>query len=196
LPVVRPLCQPRAMVAALALVLAAFFGAGDQYLGSISMHPWMTDVSLLSAPWLVLPFLAGCTQREPKRAALLGIGCTYSALIGYGVMTLSPIENAHLSVGSITGFIVSQAGVFIGGVVTGPVFGGFGQQWRVHRAWRGAVATAAALCLEPVARIPAGHAIRSSSVLLAEVAVGIAMATYFVTRMLTSPQAAQRERRP
>jgi MFS family permease len=179
------------MVTAVALVLAALFGAGDQYLGSVSMHPWMTDVSLLSAPWLVLAFLAGCTQREPKRAALLGIGCTFSALIGYGAMTLSPIEGAHMSVASIAGFVRSQAGILIGGVVTGPVFGWFGQRWRVHRAWRGALATAAALCFEPLARIPAGHAIRSSTVLLAEVAVGIAMATYLATRMLTSPQAGQ-----
>src|SRR5256885_13552873 len=111
------------MIPALALVLAALFGAGDQYLGSFSMHPWMADVSLLFAPWLVLAFLAGCTQREPKRAALLGTGCTFSALIGYGVMTLSPVENAHMSVAAIAGFMVSQAGVFIGGVVTGPVFG-------------------------------------------------------------------------
>jgi len=56
------------MVTTVALVLAALFGAGDQYLGSFSMHPWMADVSLLSAPWLVLAFLAGWTQREPRRA--------------------------------------------------------------------------------------------------------------------------------
>jgi len=174
------------MVTALALVLAALFGAGDQYLGSFSMHPWMADVSLLSAPWLVLAFLAGSTQREPKRAALLGIGCTFSALIGYGVMTLSPVENAHMSSAAVAAFIGSEARVFVGGVVSGPVFAWFGQQWRVHRAWRGALATAAALCLEPLARNATGHAIGSATVLLAEVAVGIAMATHVATRMLTS----------
>jgi hypothetical protein len=176
------------VVPVLALVLAALFGATDQYLGSFSMHPWMADVSLLSAPWLVLAFLAGCTQREPKRAALLGIGCTFAALIGYGAMTLSPVENAHLSVATAAAFIRSQSGVFIGAVVTGPVFAWFGQRWRVDRAWRGALATAAALCFEPLARIPTGHAIRSSTVLLAEVAVGIAMMSYVAARMLVSPQ--------
>ena len=172
------------MVTALALLVAALFGAGDQYLGSFSMHPWMADASLLSAPWLVLAFLAGCTQREPKRAALLGIGCTYAALIGYGVMTLSPIENAHLSAATMGAFVRSEGGVFIGGVVTGPLFAWFGQRWRAHHAWQGAVATAAALYFEPLLRIPTGHAIRSSTVLLAEVAVGIAMVTYIATRML------------
>ena len=175
------------MVTALALVLAALFGAGDQYLGSFSMHPWMADVSLLSAPWLVLAFLAGSTQREPKRAALLGIGCTFSALIGYGVMTLSPVENAHMSSAAVAAFIRSEARVFVGGVVTAPVFAWFGQQWRVHRAWRGALATAAALCLEPLARNATGHAIRSATVPLAEVAVGIAMATYVTIRISRRP---------
>jgi hypothetical protein len=184
------------MVTAFALVLAALFGAGDQYLGSFSMHPWMADVSLLSAPWLVLAFLAGCTQREPKRAALLGIGCTFSAVIGYGVMTLSPLENAHMNVAAIAAFIGSEGRVFIGGVVTGPVFAWFGQQWRVHRAWRGTLATAAALCFEPLARRATGHDIRSSTVLLAEVAVGIAMVTYVATRMFVSPQVTGGSRAP
>jgi len=146
----------------------------------------MADVSLLSAPWLVLAFLSGFTQREPRRAALLGLACTFSALVGYGLMTLSPVENAHMSAASIAAFVRSESRVFVGGVLTGPVFGWFGQQWRVDRAWRGALATAAALCLEPLVRIPAGQAIRSSPVLLGEVAVGLAMVAYIATRTLTS----------
>jgi hypothetical protein len=70
---------PRVIVVAAALVAAALFGGGDQYLGSLSWHPWAADVSLLSAPWLVLAFLAGCTQRDPRRATLLstaGSACT------------------------------------------------------------------------------------------------------------------------
>ena len=190
-------CHAVPVVTALLLVLAAVFGATDQYLGSFSMHPWMADVSLLSAPWLVLAFVAGCTQRDARRAALLGLGCTFSALIGYGVMTLSPVENAHMSVASITGFIRSQGAVFAGGVVTGPVFGWFGHRWQFHGAWLGALATAAALCLEPLARIPAGHAIGSATVLVAEVAFGIAVVAYVATRtlvMAAPPSRATRRR--
>jgi ABC-type transport system involved in multi-copper enzyme maturation permease subunit len=179
------------MVVALALILAALFGAGDQYLGSFAMHPWMTDVSLLSAPWLALAFVAGSTQREPKRAAVLGIGCTFSALIGYGLMTLSPVENAHIGTVAVAGFIRSSERVFIGGLLTGPLFGWFGYRWRVHRAWLGALATAAALCFEPLARSLAGDAIRSSTVLLTEVAVGIAIAAYVAVRMLMRPESAR-----
>jgi len=123
--------------------------------------------------------------------ALLGAACTLSALIGYGVMTLSRVENAHPSVAAVAAVIRSDSEVLIGGVVTGPLFACFGQRWRVRGAWRGALATAAALCFEPLARIPTGHAIRSSTVLLAEVAVGIAMMTYVATRMLLRPTAVE-----
>jgi hypothetical protein len=65
-------------------------------------------------------------------------------------------------------------------VVTGPLFGWFGQQWRTRRAWFGALVTVAAVCLEPLARVPAGREIRFRTVWLAEVAAGLAMAAYVV----------------
>ncbi len=131
---------------------------------------------MLSAPWLVLPFLAGATQRPPRRAALLGFACTYLALAAYGLMTLSPIENAHLTFATLRGFVVSEREVLVGGIVTGPVFGWLGQQWRTRRALLGALATAAALCLEPLARRVTVNPIRFRDVWLAEVAAGLVLA--------------------
>lgn len=171
---------------AIALVLSAVFGAGDQYLGSLtgSGHAWAfgwsSDVSLLSAPWLVLPFVAGATQRDPRRGALVGLACTYAALVGYAVMTLSPVEHAHISVAAIRGFMVSERSVLIGGIVTGPLFGWFGEQWRTRRAITGALVTAAALCLEPLARRVTIDPIGSRDVWLAEVAAGLALAAAVV----------------
>jgi hypothetical protein len=170
-----------------ALVLAALFGGGDQYLGSLSWHPWAADISLLSAPWLVIAFLAGCTQRDPRRAALLGFGCTAAAFLGYGLMTLSPIENAQLTVQSAAAFVRSESPAIIGGLFTGPLFGWFGQRWRTDRAWLGALVTAAAVSLEPLARIATGSAIRFRTVSLAEVAAGLAMAAYVVVRSGSRP---------
>jgi len=174
---------------ALALVLSAAFGAGDQYLGSLtgSGHVWAagwsSDVSLLSAPWVVLAFVAGATQRDPRRAALLGLACTYAALLGYGIMTLSPIEHAHVTVATLRGFVVSERLVLVGGIVTGPLFGWFGQQWRTRRAIAGALATAATLCLEPLARKVTIDPIGQRDVWLAEVAAGLALAAaVLVTR--------------
>jgi hypothetical protein len=178
----------------LALVLSAAFGAGDQYLGSLtgSGHlwavGWSTDISLLSAPWLVLPFVAGATQREPRRAALLGLACTYAALLGYMVMTLSPVEHAHISAAAIRGFMISERGVLIGGIVSGPLFGWFGQQWRTKRRIAGALVTAGALGLEPLARRVTIDPIQDRDVWLAEVAAGLALAAaVLVQRFLQRP---------
>jgi Family of unknown function (DUF6518) len=180
------------VIVALALVLSAAFGAGDQYLGSLtgSGHTWAagwsSDVSLLSAPWLVLPFVAGATQRVPRRAALLGLACTYAALLGYGLMTLSPVEHAHFTAATIRGFFVSERSVLVGGIVTGPLFGWFGQQWRTRRALAGALVTAAALCLEPLARRVTIDPIRHRDVWLAEVAVGLGLAAAVLARRYSS----------
>jgi hypothetical protein len=172
------------VVAALALVLAAAFGAGDQYLGSMSWHPWAADVSLLSAPWLLLPFVAGCTQRRPGPAALLGLACTASALLGYGLMTLSPVENAHLTARTVAGFLQSERPVLLGALVTGPLFGWLGQRWRSGRATVGALAVAAAFSLEPLARVGADRAIRFRAIWIVEVAVGVALAVVAARRAL------------
>jgi Family of unknown function (DUF6518) len=180
------------VVVALALLLSAVFGAGDQYLGSLtgSGHAWAagwsSDISLLSAPWLVLPFVAGATQRDPRRAALLGLACTYAALLGYGLMTLSPVEHAHVTVATVRGFLISERSVLIGGIVTGPLFGWFGQQWRTRRAIAGALVTAAALCLEPLARRASVDPIRFRGVWLAEVAAGLALAAAVLLRRSSS----------
>jgi hypothetical protein len=169
------------MVVVVAFVLAAVFGGADQYLGSLSWHPWGADVSLLSAPWLLLPFLAGWTQRGRRRAALLGLACTYSADLGYGLMALSPIENAHLNQHTATAFVISESPFIVAGLVSGPLFGWLGYRWRTERAWVGALATAAAFCFEPLALAGVDRAIRFREVWMAEVALGVAMMIYVVS---------------
>lgn len=177
------------MGVALALVLSAAYGAGTQYLGA-RVPGWGPDVAMLSAPWLVIAFLAGATQKTPRRAALLGLGATAAALTGYWLMTDSPAEGAQYTLANAHGFIVSNAFTVIGGLVTGPLFGWFGQQWRTRGRLLGALVTAVALCLEPLARhVPAGvmHAfghgyavanpIGSHAVILVEVAAGLVLAS-------------------
>ncbi len=177
------------VVVVVALALAAAFGGADQYLGSLSARPWATDVSLLSAPWLVLAFLAGWTQQQPKRAALLGLACTVSALAGYWLMTLSPAENAQLNLQSVGALVRSQNHVIVAGLFTGPLFGWLGNRWRNDRAWLGALAAAIAVCLEPLARVSAGNAIRFRSVWVAEVAIGLAMVIYVASETLAQASA-------
>ena len=72
------------MVFVLAVVVGLVFGGGDQYLGAINANGlWTVSLSLLSAPWLVLPFAFGCSQLRTSRAAAIGLVATMSALLGY-----------------------------------------------------------------------------------------------------------------
>jgi hypothetical protein len=100
------------------------FGAVDQYLGSLwsfsHLGHWAVGVSLMSAPWLALPFLLGCRETSPRRAALLGWLVTQSALIGYFVLTLSPVEGVSLQGIDTLGFVRSQLHVILPGLATGP----------------------------------------------------------------------------
>lgn len=162
----------------LVVALAAAFGAADQYLGSISGHPSATAVSLLSAPWLLVAFAAGWTQPTPKRAMTLGALGTLAALAGYWVMTVSPVEGGVLTIQEIRGLLIGQAALVFAAFVTGPLFGWLGNRWRTDRWSIAALIAAAALCLEPLAHLAAGSAIRSSGVGLGEVAVGLVMAAY------------------
>jgi hypothetical protein len=61
---------------ALATVAGLAFGAGVQYLGTLAvgsaLGTWTWTVSGMSAPWLVLPFVAGLTQERGRRAMGLG----------------------------------------------------------------------------------------------------------------------------
>jgi hypothetical protein len=177
------------------------FGAASQYVGSLSaVNPALTDLSVLSAPWLVLPFLVGCTQREWRSGALLGLACTFAGLFGYGAMTLSPMQGAHYTAQSVSGFIVSNGATIAGGTITGPLFGWFGQRWRNHRDYRVALLTSATLCLEPLVRqlveqpptalgrwwVPAIQPIGSRNVAVLEVTLGLAAAAYVGARALAS----------
>jgi len=158
------------------LALAVIFGGADQYLGSLSGHPWAAQVSLLSAPWLVLPFLAGASRRDPRHAAVLGLGATLIALGGYCAMTLSPLENARFTVAGVADFVRSDPAVVLGGLVTGPLFGWLGYRWRTRSAWGAGLLTALTLSLEPVARHVTHRGAGSRPVWLGEVITGVVLA--------------------
>jgi hypothetical protein len=181
---------------AIALIASAAFGAGDQYLGSLSWAGgWGADVSVLSAPWLAIAFAAGATQREARRAALLGLACTFAAILGYFLLTDSPLEGAHYSLAGARGFVISDPALFVGGLLTGPIFGWLGQRWRTTGALAGALILAAALCLEPLARRAQLGSVRtfgrnylfttpigSHSVVVAEIGAGLCLAAVVLGR--------------
>ena len=161
------------------------FGAGDQYLGTVhamnAVGLWTESVSVLSAPWLILPFLVGWTQGRPRRAAVTGLVVTLSALAGYFAMTLSPMEGVHFSLVQLRGLLGTNQLNEIGGLVFGPLFGWLGYRWHAGRSWVAAVLVTGALCLEPLAVTVAGRNVgRSGFVEAFEIVVGVVVGTWFL----------------
>ena len=182
----------------MAYVVAALaglaFGAADQYLGNFSsLGAWAASVSGLSAPWLLLPFLAGATQDRRRRAMLVGLVVTLAALVGYVAMTYSPWENVPVSRfwSGVVAMVRSGQNPtwFAGGLVMGPVFGSLGQRWRVDRWWPAAALVVATLLLEPVARALAGMRSNPALVWELELLVGVLAAASFLSRRRSLPAA-------
>jgi hypothetical protein len=64
----------RPAIAVLIVVLAAVYGAADQFLGSrIELGEWTVAVSQMSAPWLAIAFLAGTWSGRRLHAVALGL---------------------------------------------------------------------------------------------------------------------------
>ena len=131
----------------IALIAAIAFGAIDQYLGSLRSS-FLTEVSGMSAPWLLVPFLAGAAQPGQRRAALVGLVTTWLSVLAYAVMIVSPMEGTHLgprpagligswnqlSPGLLLATLASQWLWFAGGLFAGPIYGWLGYRWRVRRS--------------------------------------------------------------
>jgi hypothetical protein len=153
------------------LALACAFGAVDQYLGTFRSS-FLTSVSGMSAPWLLMPFLAGLSQPGPRRAAWTGLAASWLAVLAYVAMVISPMEGTHLGprpagvIGSwnqlsphlVLATLGSQWLWFAGGLATGPLYGWLGYRWRTRRSVATALIAALPLVLEPAARWLAGSA--------------------------------------
>jgi hypothetical protein len=186
------------MAFVVAIVIGFAFGALDQYLGTVHVTSrlgwWTITVSGMSAPWLILPFVAGMTQQRAKRAVALGLLVVMSALAGYFAMSNSVFES--VPVANFWPRTVRMATTesnllwIVGGLLTGPIYAYFGYRWRVARSWVGAALVTFALCFEPVARSVAGTRFvggglsGSPVVWAAEVGIGLAASAVFVAMLL------------
>jgi uncharacterized protein DUF6518 len=122
------------------LIGAAAFGAIDQYLAT-QYSPFLIEVSGLSAPWLLLPFLAGASQPATRPAALLGLAATWLAVAGYSLLADSPMET-----------LARQWPWLVGGLITGPLYGWLGHRFRARRSWTVGLLAALPVLLEPFGR--------------------------------------------
>jgi len=171
------------------------FGALDQYLGTthVIVHTgaWTTTVSNMSALWLIVPFLAGWSQRAPRRAVAAGVVSLVAAFAGYWAMTLSPLEGvtgAH-AIAGIAPLVRGHAPWLLGGAVGAPLYGLLGHRWRVQRAWSSAAAVSILLCFEPVAWFVSGLGRFSDArpVWIAETAAGACTAAAMAATRLRRP---------
>jgi hypothetical protein len=177
-----------------ATLIGLALGAADQFLGSrsVTLGAWAATAAQVSAPWLIVPFVFGVTQPRARKAAVLGLVVTLSALLGYFAMTYSPIEIHPWTFDRFTTGMVAittrgwyNPVYILGGLVTGPLFGFLGQRWRVRRSWISATLVAGALCLEPVARWAVGQLMPPAHVWGVEVALGTVAAAMFAYALMT-----------
>lgn len=143
----------------IALTGALAFGAVDQYLpmaiptsSHLGAHLFAVEVSGMSAPWLLVPFLAGDWQCGQRRAALVGLAATWLAVLADVFMIVSPMEGVHLTLRTLALSLASQWPWFAGGLITGPAYGLLGHRWRARRSQPAALLAALPVLLEPVAR--------------------------------------------
>ena len=184
---------------AVSLLAAAAFGAIDQYLGTVrflvEFGRWPSTASQVSATWLLLPFLAGCTQRSARFAAAIGLVTTQVALAAYALMTVSPFEGvATAAMPNALAAMVQANVVYVAcGLVTGPVYGWLGYRWRTARSPVAAALVIGALCLEPLVRGAVGQRYDPAVVWRAEVAIGVAAAVAFAAMIRSARRAAAAE---
>jgi hypothetical protein len=144
----------------MALTAAFAFGAIDQYLQvaiSISSQPGAYQFAVqvsngMSAPWLLVPFLAGAWQADRLRAAVVGLVATWLSVLAYVLMVVSPMEGVHLTPRALAFSLASQWPWFAGGLITGPLFGWLGHRWRARQSPAVALLVALPVLLEPCAR--------------------------------------------
>jgi hypothetical protein len=104
-----------------------------------------------SAPWVVVPFLAGTRYPRVWQAALVGIATTLASLLGFYVA-----EAAILDLGEHPWYIDLKltlgAGRFYGtwGLLSGALYGTLGGIWASRRPVVAAVAVGLAFLCEPL----------------------------------------------
>jgi len=104
-----------------------------------------------SAPWIVVPFLAGMRFRSAWRGALAGVAATAVAFVGFyvaeaAILDLGPhpwYVDLQLTMGTVNVYEKW-------GLVSGSVYGALGAVWAVHRAPAAAIAVGLAFIAEPL----------------------------------------------
>lgn len=89
----------------------------------------------LSAPWVVLPFLAGAIQRSAWRGAAAGLLATLAAFFGFYLMEAFVLDLGTADLAVRLRLTLGSGHVYeVIGAPVGAAFGAFGALWRL-RPW-------------------------------------------------------------
>jgi hypothetical protein len=150
----------------------------------------------LSAPWVVVPFLAGAAARGAWRGALLGVVVTLAALLGFYVA-----EAAVLDLGPHPWYVDLRLTLHWNvyetwGIVSGLVYGALGAVWARRRSVAALACVGLAFAAEPLVVLfldrrgiwTGGELFRYAWLWGGEVALGLAAVTYAVSRATFGPR--------
>lgn len=156
----------------------------------------------LSAPWLLVAFLAGARYRHIGAAAAAGALATIAALVGFyaeqsPIVSLSSsslkfIENP----GQMYAFIGSAHSIiYIGGLASGLLFGVLGSIWTARRSRLALGVVAFVFLMEPLALFGTGAMISGGEgttdywwMWLGEISVGVTLLATAARMHVNSPQ--------
>jgi hypothetical protein len=106
----------------------------------------------ISAPWLLLSFVAGASVVRVRLAALTGLGAALTALAAFYVAESALLDlGAHSWITDLSLTVRAGRFYFVGSVVSGPVFGALGGIWAKRRSATVAACFALLFALEPLA---------------------------------------------
>jgi hypothetical protein len=111
----------------------------------------------LSAPWLLVGFVAGTQTSKLRTGALLGLAATLVGLTGFYLMTSLVVDlGGRNYLDNLARELAANRAYYEGAVIAGPLFGLLGAWWRQTRTVRASVLAGALLMAEPLVLIVIG----------------------------------------
>jgi hypothetical protein len=110
-----------------------------------------SDIGNLSAPWLLVAFVAGTRTNRWELGALLGVLATMFALFGFYLLFSVLLDLGGSGIADNFGRALWANRVFLAsGAISGPLFGALVAWWRKRRSMSAGVLVGALLIGEPV----------------------------------------------
>jgi hypothetical protein len=139
---------------AIAFGLFAAWAKGPATDGVHAVSVIRSTLGNLSAPWLLVGFLAGIQSNRVWVGAVLGLIATMAALLAFYLLTTALIDlHSHGYLADLRQELSANKAYLEGGVLSGPLFGALGGWWGRTRPLRVSILIGALLMAEPLVLI-------------------------------------------